>query len=152
MNDGNKPGSGRWTAAMRDTFLDHLAGSCNVKASAAATGVTPDSVYALRRRNARFAADWHEALLAGYQLLETELVGYALSGGNAGRTIDCATTRIDVDTALRLLSAHRNALAGKWRGGRPLKRATSEETDKAILKKLDALDRARRRARGPEAD
>lgn len=142
----------RVTRALRAAFLDHLAGSCNVRASAEAIGVNPVSIYKLRRRDPRFAAEWHEALLAGYQLLETELVGHALSGGNPERTIDCATARIDVDTALRLLSAHRNALAGKWRGGPPLRRATTEETDKAILKKLDALDRARRQTHGTAAD
>jgi hypothetical protein len=139
----------RWTSAMRSEFLDQLAGSCNVRASAAAIGVNPISVYRLRRKDAQFAAEWHEALLAGYQLLETELVGHSLAGGSAKGVVDRASGAIDVETALRLLSAHRNALSGKLRAGPPLKRATREETDRAILKKLDAMDRARRRARGP---
>jgi hypothetical protein len=142
----------RWTVAMRADFLDHLAGSCNVKASAEAIGVHPMSVYALRRKDPRFAAQWQEALLAGYQLLETELVGYAMAGGNADRGIDCATARIDVDTALRLLGLHRNGLSGQRQSRPPVKRATSEETDRAILKKLDALDRARKGADGPAAE
>ena len=104
-----------WSRAKRAAFLDHLAGSCNVRESAAAAGVAPVSIYELRRKDARFAAEWHEALLAGYQLLETELVGYALAGGNATQDIAGATRRIDVDIALKLLSQHRNALLGQRR-------------------------------------
>jgi hypothetical protein len=138
-----------WSRAKRAAFLDHLAGSCNVRESAAAAGVTPVSIYELRRKDARFAAEWHEALLAGYQLLETELVGYALAGGNAAQEIAGATRRIDVDIALKLLGQHRTGLLGQRRPKPLTKRATSEETDRAILKKLDALDRARKRRDGP---
>lgn len=129
----------------RGVSRSHLAGSCNVRESAAAAGVAPVNIYELRRKDARFAAEWHEALLAGYQLLETELVGYALTGGNAAQDIAGAARRIDVDIALKLLSQHRNALLGQRRPKPLTKRATSEETDRAILKKLDALDRARKR-------
>jgi hypothetical protein len=138
-----------WSRAKRAAFLDHLAGSCNVRESAAAAGVTPVSIYELRRKDARFAAEWHEALLAGYQLLETELVGYALAGGNETQEIAGATRRIDVDIALKLLGQHRTGLLGQRRPKPLTKRATSEETDRAILKKLDALDRARKRRDGP---
>jgi hypothetical protein len=138
-----------WSRAKRAAFLDHLAGSCNVRESSAAAGVTPVSIYELRRKDARFAAEWHEALLAGYQLLETELVGYALAGGNGAQEIAGATRRIDVDIALKLLGQHRTGLLGQRRPKPLTKRATSEETDRAILKKLDALDRARKRRDGP---
>ncbi|RYD63816.1 MAG: hypothetical protein EOP58_10740, partial [Sphingomonadales bacterium] len=65
----------RWTAKMRASFLDHLAATCNVKASAEFIGVDPVSVYALRRRDARFTEAWGEALALGYEMLETLLVG-----------------------------------------------------------------------------
>ena len=138
-----------WSRAKRTAFLDHLAGSCNVRESAAAAGVAPVSIYELRRKDARFAAEWHEALLAGYQLLETELLGYALAGGTETQDIAGATRRIDVDIALKLLGQHRTGLLGQRRPKPLTKRATSEETDRAILKKLDALDRARKRRDGP---
>jgi hypothetical protein len=131
-----------WDDAKREAFLDHLAGSCNVKASALAAGVDPASVYALRRKDPEFAGQWHEALLAGYDVLETALIGYALAGGDAGRAVGNMIDPIDVDTGLRLLSAHRNALRGKAsRGGPRLRRATREETDAAILAKLDAYEK-----------
>ncbi len=71
----------RWTAKKKAAFLDHLAATCNVKESAAAIGVDPGSVYALRRHDAAFLADWHDALEAGYAMLETQLIGHALAGG-----------------------------------------------------------------------
>ena len=134
----------RWNKKNRAAFLDHLAGSCNVKQAAAAAGVSPESVYALRRKDERFAEEWHGALMAGYDLLETEVVGFALAGGNAARTIETGAAAIDVDVAMRALSVHRSMLQGARTGGPRLKQATREETDAAILRKLDAL--AKRRA------
>lgn len=134
----------RWSRKKKAAFLDHLAGSCNVVESAEAAGVPVRSVYTLRRKDAGFRDDWHEALLSGYEMLETAMVGYALAGGNAARTVVTGAGRtIDVDVALRLLSSHRNALLGKWRGGPKLRRALPEETDAAILKKLAVIERGR---------
>lgn len=141
----------RWTEAMREAFLDHLAGSCNVKEAARAAGVEPVSVYALRRKDERFADQWHQALMAGYEVLETALVGYALAGGAEDRRVEGLRAPVDVDTGLRLLAAHRNALNGKpVRGGPKLQRATREETDAAILKKLNAIARQREQAAARE--
>ncbi|MDF7777399.1 hypothetical protein P1X14_19235 [Sphingomonas sp. AOB5] len=138
----------RLTRAVQGVFLDQLAGTCNVRASARAAGIDPTSVYALRRRDARFAGEWLEALRAGYDLLETELVGHALRGG-AGDTIEDGAGPVAVDVALKLLTAHRNAMLGKpHKGGTPLKRVTSEETDKVLLARLDAIERQRREAAG----
>ena len=133
----------QWTSKQREAFLDHLAGSCNVRASAEMAGVPVCSIYTQRRRDPKFAEDWQAALSAGYDLLETHLVGIALAGerADARRPIETAIGTIDVETALRLLAAHRNARRGKWAGGPPLHRATREQTDAAILRKLAAMER-----------
>lgn len=132
----------RWTKKKRTDFLDHLAGTCNVRAAAAAAGMTPPSVYHLRRKDEAFGEEWQKALHVGYEMLETELLGHMLAGG--GDTIDRADgSRIIVEQALKLLGQHRNAMQGKWRGGPKLKRACPEDTDTAILKKLAAMDRVR---------
>lgn len=133
----------RWSAKLKAAFLDHLAATCNVSEAAEAIGVEPCSVYVLRRRDPAFRAGWSEALMQGYEMLETQLVGHALSGGGA-RTMangDVARTGgIDVELAMRLLGQHRAAMAGKpFRGGPKLHTATREETNTAILKKLRAL-------------
>ena len=134
----------RWTAKKKAAFLDHLAATCNVSESAAVIGVDPCSVYALRRHDPVFLAAWHDALEAGYAMLETQLVGHALSGG--GRMIANGATEltgpIDVDLALRLLATHKTRAENRpRRGGPPLLRASPEDTDAAILKKLRAMEK-----------
>jgi hypothetical protein len=133
----------RWTKKKRAVFLDELAGTCNVRAAAAAAEVTPQSFYRLRRKDPAFAEEWHEALLAGYEMLETELLGHLLSGSGE-ETIDRpGGGKLNVCDAMHLLKLHRDNLQGKWRGGPPIRRADPEDTNKAILKKLEAIDRAR---------
>ena len=143
----------RWNAKMRASFLDHLAATCNVKASAAYIGVDPVSVHALRRRDPGFADAWGEALALGYEMLETLLVGQALSG-DAGDVLTCgAETRsgpVTVDLAMRLLTLHRNAAGKSRRGGAARQFADPEETDKVLMKKLAAIE-ARRASNRAEA-
>ncbi|MGB7411125.1 MAG: hypothetical protein WA910_08275 [Sphingopyxis granuli] len=62
-----------------ETFLSHLAESCNVTWSAAQAGLVCSTVYRLRARDEAFAAAWQEALTAGYQRLEMGLVQAALA-------------------------------------------------------------------------
>lgn len=133
----------RWTAKMRAAFLDHLAATCNVKASAGFIGVDPVSVYVLRRREPQFATAWSEALALGYEMLETQLVGHALAGDETDMLTNGAQTRmgpISVDLALRLLTFHRNAAGKPHRGGPPRHFAQPEETDRVLLRKLAAIE------------
>jgi len=126
----------RWTKAMREGFLDRLAETCNVKESAAAVGVRAENVYLLRRKEAAFREAWQAALELGYQAIETRLIGRALD--RAG------DDSLDVELSIRLLTRHGNALNGKVpRTGAPPRVATREETDAAILKKIEMIERAR---------
>lgn len=133
----------RWSIKKKELFLDHLAATCNVKQSAAVAGVDPVSVYALRRRDAAFVAAWGEALALGYEMIETQLVGHALEGSGARAITNGAVEKtgpIDVELALRLLSHHGAAMAGRVpRGGPKRQRASREETEAAILKRLAAI-------------
>lgn len=136
----------RWSRRMKAEFLDALASSCNVKASADAIGVDPASVYSLRRRDPEFLREWGLALDAGYQLLETMLLGHVMAGGGRGDAIDMPGLpgKLDVETALRLLAAHRQSLDGRQKSGGPRPRlCDAAETDAAILKKLSAIEKRR---------
>ena len=138
----------RWNRRMKAGFLDTLAATANVMVSAAAIGVDPVSVYALRRRDPAFLAEWGLALEQGYQLIETLLVGHVLASGGLASPVACPDERapIDFDAALRLLNQHRATVHGAGRtrrGGPKLQRASDTETDAAILKKLAALDKRR---------
>ncbi|MFL9839962.1 hypothetical protein ABS767_03205 [Sphingomonas sp. ST-64] len=137
----------RWTKAMREAFLDHLAATCNVKESAAVIGVIAGSVYRLRRRDPHFAAAWEEALALGYQMLETRVIGHVLAGGTRHEPLGCDADGnlggIDFESALRLLVAHRN-VPGKPRGrGAGPQYAAREETDAMLLKQLKLIEARR---------
>ena len=55
-------GNPRPDRRQKDIFLEALAESSNVAASARAAGVSANAMYRERRRNTGFAARWHEAL------------------------------------------------------------------------------------------
>jgi hypothetical protein len=136
----------RWTELRKGRFLDHLAISGNVTASAALIGVRVSSVYALRRRDAGFARDWQVAVESGYQLLETLLLGHVLSGARRDTGIAAPDgVTLDMDAALRLLAAHRGAAAKRTDKPAPPGRdgAAIAQTDAAILRKLNAIDKRR---------
>ena len=123
----------RWSKAMKGAFLDHLAASGDVAQAARAIGRAPLQAYALYRRDARFRADWQEAVAAGYQLLEIRLIGQALTGGS-----DAPAPAAQF--ALQLLQLQRGG-AKPPRAKPPPRLPTPEETDAAILKKLAAIER-----------
>lgn len=57
-------------------FLNALAETSNVLASAARAGVSHRKVYDTRRRSSTFAAKWQSALYEGYCNLEMEILGH----------------------------------------------------------------------------
>ncbi len=137
----------RWSKAMRAAFLDHLAATCNVMGAAAAARVTPSCVYQIRRRDPVFAAQWEEALVLGYQMIETRLIGHVLAGRGRDVLVDDTDggPGIDFDSAMRLLGQHRSATSKPRRGGTRLQFAAPDETDKMLLKRLKAIEMRRAR-------
>ncbi|WNO53553.1 hypothetical protein [Stakelama saccharophila] len=141
--------SNGWTKKRRETFLNTLAETCNVTASARAAGVWPSNAYKLRRSDAEFAALWRAAMVVGYDRLEARLLEVATSALNDIDLKDPGDTKsreINFDNAVKLLRTHRGAVAeGRTRSAdAPRRRATQEETDAALIRKLDALDRRRK--------
>ena len=139
-----------WTKAKRELFLATLADSCNVRKAAAEAGMTPSGVYQLRKRDPAFGDLWAEALELGYERLETALLEHALIGVNAidiGVAIGAVDDKPGPDMvsagalqlAMALLTKHRQGVERKPVTQR--RRATPEETDAALKKQLDALER-----------
>ncbi len=130
----------------RTYFLQKLAETSNVTASAAHAGVATSRAYKTRREDAKFAAAWHAALLEGYQHLEMEALGY-LRAPDPDR-------KFDVANALRLLAAHK-ATIEKQRVA-----PSEEEDEQAVFDSIDAMiDEMRERSLAndealalPEAD
>lgn len=128
----------RWTSAAERRFLDHLAATCNVRASAAACGFDLSLIYRKRRADPGFARSWQMALEQGYSTLETLLLQRAteaLDGREPepGLVIEPMT----VKEATALLAAHRARVNGHPRPRRRWARPRSlDEMRSSILAKL----------------
>ena len=106
-------GDARPGRQQMDIFLDALAESSNVAASARATGISANAMYRERRRNPGFAARWHEALCEGFARLEAELLAEALiapTGNVKESTLKSRAQKYRL--GLSLLAAHRAAVRG----------------------------------------
>ena len=123
--------SGKLDKRGRTQFLQSLAETSNVSRSAEAAGVAPGLAYKARREDAKFAAQWRDALYEGYDNLEMEVLGFLRDPAPA--------QKMDVTVAMRLLVAHRETVARE--------RALREDDDEqAVLESIDAfIDQMRER-------
>jgi len=116
-------GSAPLRSGWRNQFLEALAETSNVAASAARAQVPLRTVYKTRRDDPGFAARWREALYEGYDNLEMEVVGYLRD--------PAPKRKLDVASALRLLVAHRETVARE--------RALREDDDEQAV--FDSIDK-----------
>lgn len=140
----------RWTRRREAAFLDHLAVTCNVTAALKLVQISSAVAYKRRREVPAFAAAWDAAVRTGYGRLEAMLLARAgAATADALAAVDAGT--VDPDLAMRLLAMHgtrmAKAAAGTTKPNNRVRRATPEETDRAILKQLAALDRRSRATR-----
>lgn len=117
--------SPRW----RETFINTLAETSNISASAQVAGVTTSRVYAERRRNPDFLRRWGEALCEGYEHLEMEVL-YRLRLRD--EKDQQAASKYDFGTALKLIQAHKETVARE----RALRGNRSEQE---VLDSIDAM-------------
>ena len=152
-----KAAKGGWTPAKRAAFLEHLAATCNIAASARAVGMAPRGAHALKARDAVFAADWAGAIEAAYETLEVRLLAYAL-GEAEGESEAESEAEADGDAEAELRGAHfdprvavqalgfrkRGGAAGGAAGGSGAgtlrKRVSLAELEAVLVARLDALD------------
>ncbi|WP_300597278.1 hypothetical protein [Erythrobacter sp.] len=100
LKEGEEPGLNRhW----RGLFLDYLAETSNVSASARRAGINPSRAYKVRREEPEFARAWLAALWEGYAHLEMEVLRRLREGDNLAGEKD----KYDFANAIRLLGAHR---------------------------------------------
>jgi hypothetical protein len=107
-------GKGRaFGPAAQKAFLEHLAQTANVSASARVAGVTTKPVYDLRKKSNEFCAKWLVSLAEGYVRLEANLLAEALSPP-AGNMKDSTLKQKQMKTriGMSLLAAHRNTVRG----------------------------------------
>ena len=126
----------------RLVFLEHLAATCNVTASAEAAGVSWSAVYRCRMREPDFREDWREALEQGYALLEAALLEQALGGGRriaAELEGPEAPPEIDWNKAMELLRNHGRHMGGRAEAPRTPARVPIEEVAKKLIARMKAL-------------
>jgi hypothetical protein len=111
-------GAGNPPSNWRMLFLDALAETSNVTASAERAGATTAMAYKARRDEPAFANQWRAALREGYDNLEIELLGH-LRDPQSER-------KMDVAAAVRLLAAHRATVERQ--------RALEEEEDVEVVR------------------
>jgi hypothetical protein len=133
-------------ARKRRLFLDHLAATSNVVASARVAGASARSFYKLRERDPEFAADWDAALDHAEPRLDGKLIVWAETRGktapraHGGEAEADDLDGFDPELALRILSLHRRRRGDRSerRGPKP-RVATREEVDAAVLKVLNKV-------------
>jgi hypothetical protein len=132
-----------WTATKRGAFLDHIAATCNVTEAARLVGMGQSGAHKLRRVDPDFAQQWRGALSAGFDRLQAMLIERAMGPLTVqiGDTPMPDVSTMDTELAMRLVEHHRRTIAGapKRRGGPVPTRATEEETNAALLKRLKIL-------------
>jgi hypothetical protein len=142
-----KQRSGGWTARKKKRFLEALAATCNVRRACARVGMSDRSAYAERAKDAAFREDWQTSLESSRGVLQTMLIERSARGGRppADDADDDDTpfddpASMDTALALTLLKQHSGGDT-RWRGSRPPRYATREETDAEILRRLKILAR-----------
>ena len=128
-------GKARPSGRQMDIFLDALAESSNVAASARAAGVSANAMYRERRRNPGFAARWHEALIAP-------------SGNVKDATLKSRAQKYRL--GLSLLAAHRAAVRGG--AAAPAAQALAGDAKARLAVKLRAMQARLHKERERRAD
>lgn len=144
----------RWSDEAEELFLDHLAATANVSASAKACGFSAEAVYCRRRKDGAFLQRWDVALAQGYAHMEALLVQRsieALEGFAPDPDTPIVIRDMTVKDALMLLGHHRRQVEGGPRSKRWARPKSFEECRESILRKVEAIERMHRDEQEAEA-
>jgi hypothetical protein len=137
----------RWdglTPERRARFLEGLVRTGSVTRAALYAGKrTASAFYQLRERDSAFAAEWDATLAGVTATIEADLIERSLIAAEGEREIRLAPP--DFNEMLRLLYYFRSRDRGTKFGPRR-RYATREETDAALMERLDIIE-ARVKAR-----
>jgi hypothetical protein len=142
-----KQRSGGWTAGKKKRFIETLAATCNVRRACARVAMSDRGAYAERVKDAAFREDWQTTLESSRGVLQTMLIERSARGSRPPADADSDDdtpfddpARMDTALALTLLKQHEGGDT-RWRGSRPPRYATREETDAEIVRRLKILAR-----------
>lgn len=132
----------RWTRAKRAAFLDRLEATCNITMSCEHVGMSYAGLRQLRRRDAAFDVLVREALAAGYERLEADLLARAIApeDGENPNEDDRRHHVVPMDDAMKLRILQQRGAGARFgeRSPRAPQRSDAEVTA-SLLKKLDAI-------------
>jgi hypothetical protein len=140
-----------WSEEERGVFLDYLAATCNVDASAKAAGHSPQSAASLRRRDAGFRDQWDDALDTGYALLEAMVLRKVqaamaetrpVAGKSRASAARIVLDDITIQDAMALLDKHHKMVSRIRRGSDgsyAARTASAKDSYKEIVERLRVL-------------
>lgn len=150
-----KPGNGRrmqlrktrklrFTAAKKEIFLDHFAGTADLAESARAAGVCVDTVRNHRRKDPEFDAQCEAALDQSYRTLEEEAVRERLAAQARlkKKRVPKGEAAAEFDRQMKLLAQWKRrdgTLGPRARSRQALTSWSFEESMAALAKRLKAL-------------
>lgn len=139
----------RITDEAVETFLGHLAATCNVTLAAQLTGFSKEAFYNRRDRDPVFFERWRRTIVASYGEIE-EIVLRTAKDLLEGRTPPPGSPirAMTMGDAIQILKLYRAIVTGEGKraGWRPRPRSLDEVRD-SILAKLEAIERQRREQR-----
>lgn len=146
---------GHVTARGEAKFLEALAATANIRLAAEAVGVDSRAFYKRRAQSQDFARRMQEALASGYEAVEFALVKTALrtlapEGAEAGEAdgmdAEGPEPRMSVEQAMTLIAqrAKTMAIGERHAQGKFHSLPSPEESDAALLKRLEMLARKKR--------
>ncbi|HWH16743.1 MAG TPA: hypothetical protein VNT77_00165 [Allosphingosinicella sp.] len=145
-------GRGRWSKRIEDRFFAVLEATGNVSAAARAVGFTTQHIGERRRQWPAFARRWEEALEQAEAALEFRLVCLgnnldpsAPAGEGRAAMPEPPQEKFDPQFALQFLKWREEKKAGRGRRGRAPREPGIEEVKESILRKIEAIERHRKR-------
>lgn len=136
-------GPGRWSTERERVFLEELAATANVKASAQAAGVSTAAVYRRRMGWPAFAEAWAASLAQGWARIETLLVQAATETLERPEVSGAREPpAMSVAQAIDLYKLHRHGVTGEGRRPRHdwrAKEPTIEEVRAEVLRRVRAI-------------
>jgi hypothetical protein len=122
-------------------FLEELARTSNITASAKAAGFTTKPAYDLKKKSGSFKAQWLEALSEGYARLEADLLAEALRPASPHlKDMTLKQKQLKVRLGMALLAAHRNTVRGAEKPS-PSRSRDPEEVKKRLAARFTAMNK-----------
>ena len=125
------------------TFLDHLAMTCNARAAAREAGIYNTSAYRRRERDPVFAQQWDKARETGMATVKMMLVARAMGthGYEPGEDFAPDPAKMDPELSYKLIAQYEktDAKIGRGGGARVPVAASEDDACGEILKRLKVL-------------